>query len=289
MSPIQLFIPLYFLGMLIKSKSPKAGAIYDILWSLGIMLWGFRVMEEGGTILLLGIELQPVVFIGIVAVTMFIEAASLVNIIRKGPIEEEVAAKLEEEKEAEAAAMAEASEKLSAPCKVYIVHRKGSIGSANKGKMTLNCQEMEPLKNGDVQQTDTLLARNRLTAECVGFARQVLTFDAPASGAVRVDVSLVPGRGILLEENPNTDYQTPLPGQARVRPLRVGLVLWSISNLWCYLLGLVPLIKTLRASKHPFDDIAEIQVKSAVKWNTWMTALLLVLTAIIYLSMRSIR
>ncbi len=277
MSPMQLFIPLFFLGTLIKSKSKKAGAVYDILWSVGILIWGVQVMQDGGSIALFGrVEVPPIAFIGIVALMIASEIGTLVKTVKDEPAEIEAAKKLEEEKRAEIARIEETAEKLSAPCTLYIVHRQGMIGSA---QLTLNGRELQALGNGDIARTELTLAQNKLTAVCKGEAEREIILDAPASGTLRVDVLLKIGKGLLLEENPNTDYREAPPGKKRVRPLHIGLVLWSVSNFWCYLLGLVPLVKTLRAARHPFDDIADIRLRSARKWNLWMSGLLALIVA----------
>lgn len=285
MSPIQLFIPLYFLGLLIKSKSKKAGAVYDILWSIGILIWGLQVMADDGTILLFGAELPPAAFIGIVGVMLLSEVASLIGIIKSAPLEEEEAKKIVEEKQAEIDRIREAGVKLSAPCTLYIVHRQGFIGPANQIQLTVNGQELPKFGNGDVVRTELSFAQNKLTAGCIGMQREI-ELDATAGGTLRLDVLLKAGKGILLEKNPNTDYRKASPDKKRVRPLKIGLVLWSITNLWCYLLGIVPLRKTLRAARHPFDDIADIRLRSARKWNLWMTGLLVLIVAFVYLGTR---
>lgn len=277
MSPMQLFIPLFFLGTLIKSKSKKAGAVYDIVWSVGVTIWALQVMQDGGSIALFGhIELPPVAFIGIMALIITSEIATLVKVSKEAPAEAEAARQLLEEKQAEAERIEASGEKLSAPCTLYIVHRQGMIGSA---QLTLNGRELQALGNGDIARTELTLAQNKLTAVCKGEAEREIILDAPASGTLRVDVLLKIGKGLLLEENPNTDYREAPPGKKRVRPLHIGLVLWSVSNFWCYLLGLVPLVKTLRAARHPFDDIADIRLRSARKWNLWMSGLLALIVA----------
>lgn len=285
MSPMQLFIPLFFLGTLIKSKSKKAGAVYDILWSVGILIWGVQVMQDGGSIALFSrVEVPPIAFIGIVALMIASEIGTLVKTVKDEPAEIEAAKKLEEEKRAEIARIEETAEKLSAPCTLYIVHRQGQIGSANRVHLTLNGRELQTLGNGDIVRTELTLAQNKLTAGCNGVPVKEFVFDAPASGTLRVDVLLKIGKGILLEENPNTDYREAPPGKKSVRPLHIGLVLWSVSNFWCYLLGIVPLKKTLRAARHPFDDIADIRLRSARKWNLWMSGLIVLIVVPILLA-----
>ncbi len=275
-SPMTAFIPLLLIGGFIRQKSKKAGAIYDIIWSGGILLWGVSVMQDGGTILLFGsIKLPPTVFIGIMALVIVGEIASLIRICKQAPLEAEVQRKQMEEKQQEIARMEAAAEALTAPRPLYIVHRQGLIGSANKIQLTLNGRELPALGNGDIVRTELTLAHNKLTAGYNNVSMKEIEFDAPASGALRIDVLLKAAKGILLEQNPNTDYHLPPPGKKRVRPLKFGMVLWSVSNFWCYFLGIVPLVKTLRASKHPFDDIAQLRIASAKKWNLWMTGFLL--------------
>lgn len=281
MSPMQLFIPLFFLGTLIKSKSKKAGAVYDILWSVGILIWGIQVMRDGGRIALFGrVEVPPVAFIGVIVLIIASEIGTLVKTVKDEPAEIEAAKRIEKEKQAEIARIEETGEKLSAPCTLYIVHRQGLIGSANQIQLAINGRKLPDFGNGDFVHTELTLVHNRLAAECNGVSQREIEFNAPAGGVMRIDVLLKTGKGILLEENPNTDYREAPPGQKRVRPLKIGLVLWSISNFWCYLLGIVPLKKTLRAARHPFDDVADLKLRSARKWNLWMTGLLVLIAAL---------
>lgn len=275
-SPMTVFIPLLLIGGFIRQKCKKAGAIYDIIWSGGILLWGVSVMQDGGTIALFGsIELPPTVFIGLIALVIVGEIASLIKISKQAPLEAEAERKRMEEQQQEIAYMEATAKTLTAPRSLYIVHRQGLIGSANKIQLTLNGRELPALANADIIRTELTLVHNKLTAGCNNASVKEIEFDAPASGALRIDVLLKASKGILLEQNPNTDYRLPPPGKKRVRPLKFGMVLWSVSNFWCYFLGIVPLVKTLRASKHPFDDIAQLQIASAKKWNLWMTGFLL--------------
>ncbi|MGI6696934.1 MAG: hypothetical protein ACOX6O_12005 [Christensenellales bacterium] len=278
-SPLALFIPLLLIGGFIRQKSKKAGAIYDIIWSGGVLLWGVSVMQDGGSIALFGsIELPPMAFIGIMALVIFSEIASLIKISRQAPLEAEAEKKRVEEQQQEVIRIESAAEKLATPGELYIVHRQGIIGSANKIQLTLNGRELPALGNGEIVRTKLTLADNRLTSVCSGVLQKEIKFNAPPSGAMRIDVVLKAGKGILLEENPNVHYREIPPGKKRVRPVNVGMALWSITNFWCYLLGIVPLRKTLRASKHPFDDIAQLRLNSAKKWNLWMTGILIVAT-----------
>ncbi len=277
-SPMALFIPLLLIGSFIRQKSKKAGAIYDIVWSGGVLLWGVSVMQSGGSIALFGtIELPPIVFIGMMALVILSEIGTLINISKQAPLEAEAEKKRIAEQQQQIAHMEAAAEKLDTPSALYIVHRQGLIGSANKIQLSLNGRELSPLGNGDIIHTTLTLSHNKLTAVCNGVIQKEIEFDAPKSGALRIDVMLKTGKGILLEENPNVAYREASHGKKRVRPLKISLILWSISNLWCYFLGLVPLIKTLRAAKHPFDDIAQLRLVSAKKWNLWMTGLLIVI------------
>ena len=285
LSPMTLFIPLLILGSFIRKKSKKAGAIYDLIWTIGILVWGVGVMDDGGTIVLFGsIELPPIVFIGIIALVIISEIVSLISIIKRAPLEAEAEAKRVEEQQQKIAQMEADQERLAVPGVLYIVHRKGLIGSENKIRLTLNGRELPSLGSGEVIHTELAFAHNKLTAVCDGVVSKEIEFDAPASGPMRMDVMFKTGKGIVLEQNPSTDYREPQPGKKRVRSVKIGLVLWSILNFWCYFLGIVPLVKTLRASKHPFDDIAQLRINSAKKWNLWMSGIfiVIVLFAILY-------
>ncbi|MDI9521006.1 MAG: hypothetical protein QM308_07655 [Bacillota bacterium] len=285
LSPMTLFIPLLILGSFIRKKSKKAGAIYDLIWSIGILVWGVGVMNDGGTIVLFGsIKLPPIAFIGIIVLVIISEIIALISAIRQAPIEAEAENKRVEEQQQQIAQLEATAERLAAPSALYIVHKQGIIGSANKIRLTLNGRELTPLGSGGVVQTELAFAHNRLSAVCEGVALKEIEFDAPASGPVRVDVLFKTGTGIVLEQNPNTDYREPQPGKKRVRSVKIGLVLWSILNFWCYFLGIVPLVKTLRAAKHPFDDIAQQRLNSAKKWNLWMSGIfiVIVLFALLY-------
>lgn len=284
MSPMQLFVPLFFLGTLIKSKSRKAGAVYDIIWSVGILIWAIGVMNDGGRIALFGsLELPPYAVIGLLALIIISEVGALIGAIKGEPAELAAAKQQEEEKKAEVARIEAEGEKLDTPAKLYIVHKKGIIGSANKIRLTLNGIELTPLGRGDVQQISLKLAQNTLSAVCDGVTEKSIVFDAPESGVIRIDLLFKAGQGIVLEENPDTNYKVTEPGKKRVRPLKIGMVLWSISNFWCYFLGIVPLRKALRAAKHPFDDVAEVELKGAKKWNIFMSILLVLVVGFVYI------
>lgn len=297
LSPMTLFIPLLILGSFIRRKSKKAGAIYDLIWSIGILVWGMGVMDDGGTIVLFGsIELPSIAFIGIIALVIISEIISLISIIKRAPLEAEAEQKrieaeaekkrLEEEQEQQAIARIEDNaEKLAAPCTLFIVHRQGNIAFAKTAQLALNGRKLESLGNVGIVRTELDIVHNRLTVSCGAMARKDIEFDAHNAGAVRIDVQFKARKSIiLLEENPNTDYHEPNPGEKRVRPVNIGMALWSITNFLFYLLGIVPLRKTLRAAKHPFDDIAQQRLSSAKKWNLWLSGILLTIFLIRFLS-----
>lgn len=282
MSPMQLFVPLFFLGMFIRGKSKKAGAIYDIVWSVGILIWALQVMSEGDQIALFGrIELPPYVVIGILAAMIASDIFTLVKVSKEAPQQAQAAQELAAAKQAELARLEESSEKLAAPCVLYIAHRQGVIGAVNKMQLSLNGRELMALGNSEVVRTQLNLRQNKLTAVCNGMAESALSFDVGSSCPMRIDVRIKAGQGIVLEQNPNTTYREPLPGQNRVRPLNVGMVLWSVFNFWCYLMGIFTLKMTLRAAEHPFDDVAEAKLKQARTWNLVMTVLLVLVVAAI--------
>ncbi len=283
-SPMTLFVPLLILGSIIRKKSKKAGAVYDIIWSVGILLWSVSVMQDGGTIVLFGsIELPPMVFIGIMVLVILSEIGTLIKISKEAPLEAEAEKKRLEEQQQEIARMEASAETLTTSRTLYIVHRQGIIGSANKIQLTLNGRELPALANGDIVRAKLTFLHNRLTAVCSGVLQKEIEFDASPSGNMRIDVLLKTGKGIMLKENPNIHYREIPPGKKRVRPVNIGLVLWSISNFWCYLLGIVPLTKTLRATRHPFDDIAQLRLASAKKWNLWMTGVLMIIALAVIL------
>lgn len=280
-SPMTLAIPLFLIGGFIRSKSKKAGAIYDIIWSAGILLWGISVLNKGADIALFGqIELPPIVFIGLMASVIIGEIITLIRIIKAEPAEE-----MERIKEETARLEAEAvAEKLNFPERLLIVHRQGLIGSANKIVLTLNGREIARLGNGEIIQTETRFFHNTLSAAAGGVVGKSIEFESDPGQIRRIDVSVLFAKGIVLSENPNITGRRPEQGGRRVRPLKTGMVLWSITNFWCYFLGIVPLRKTLQAARHPFDDIAKLRLKSAKKWNIWMTGLLVIAVLIILLT-----
>lgn len=88
MSPLTLFVPLMFIGTAIKSKSKKAGAIFDLVWSLGIFIWGMEALSDGYSISLFGvIELPGPLFLVLIGVIMVSEIVSLVGTFREKPAE----------------------------------------------------------------------------------------------------------------------------------------------------------------------------------------------------------
>lgn len=286
MSPLTLFIPLYFIGLMIKGKSKKAGAIYDLLWSLGILVWAAGVYEDGDSIALFGtIELPPVVFILILVGVMISEVVTLVQAFREKP------APIEEAASAEQAAIEQReAARIDAPCALYIVHMRGIIGTAAKVQLTLNGHSIGELANSAYLLARTEVRENRLVATGAGFPHGAeIEFQAQSGGEVRVNLELRSGKGIQMSLADAVGYRVPRHGKKRVRPVKKGYILWSITNFWAYLLGIVPLIMTLKAAKTPFDDVAAQKLRSAKKWNLWMTGILLGAMVIAFLSRFALR
>lgn len=168
-----LFPALFLIGMFIRGKNRKAGAIYDLLWSAGLLIYAFSVISDGGQLLLWGIELPNVVIVGIVLVIMVSEIFSLIAAFRE-PSEEEKLAELN------SAPAREGTEPVenNASAKIKLVRGSKFVCNAVAYEVELNGRKYGYLTNG---QTIVLLTRekhNVLALSCGLKQHHEVEFDA---------------------------------------------------------------------------------------------------------------
>lgn len=185
--------------------------------------------------------------------------------------------------EAQSAALARAkdAERLEGePCRVTLTRLPSAIGSAMGVRVFLNGVEQETLRNGKTIVMQTGLAKNELqvlyNADGAG---RTLQFDAEPGGSLRVTLKYT-GAVLTLQDSAVADPGEP-DHKGRYRPVRKGYILWAILNMPIYLLGLVPLVKTLRAAKQPYDDVAANQLRSAKIWNIVLSCLLVIVVPMV--------
>jgi len=92
MSPMTLFPFLFMIGFFIRSKSKKAGAIYDLIWSAGILIYALSAIAAGDQLMLFNLELPNAVIVLIILAIMASEIVTLVGVCKeKSPEEQRLA------------------------------------------------------------------------------------------------------------------------------------------------------------------------------------------------------
>ncbi len=172
MSPLILFFPLYFLGIFIKSKSKKAGAIYNLCWTCGLLIFAFWVISNGGQLTLWNVELPNAVIVILLLAVMASEIFDLVRVMKE-PSPEQVVAKLNDE------APPEGTEALEDGQSVELILDRPPRFVANgvMNRIVFNGKEYGMLGNGKEMTLTTRQLHNRLEV-FVGFKSAVYEFDA---------------------------------------------------------------------------------------------------------------
>lgn len=257
----------------------KFYAIIQAIATIFIAIVGFQGYSDGSHVMTwLGIRLSETGFMVLLLALVVFDIFSLKSAFGA----DKAAEKAQEESLNKAR---EATPLTGEPCEVTLTRLSSAIGSAMGVRVYLNGQEQEVLKNGKTVRMSTQLAENELTVRynADGGSRSI-NFTAEPGGQVRITLKYT---GAVLTI---ADERAEKPGEAdekgRYRPLRRGYVLWSIINMPIYLLGLVPLFKTLRAAKEPYEDVANNLLKSAKIWNIVLSCLLLsaVISVVIMIS-----
>lgn len=248
----------------------KTYAILGLIVTIIIAVIGFSGYSDGSRYMTwFGIELSQTGFLVLVLAFAVFDIFSLKSAFG--------ADKAAEKQQSEALDKAKDAAPLTGePCEVALTRLPSALGCAMGVRVYLNGQEQEVLKNGQTVRMTTPLAENGLTVRynADGVSRSI-NFTAEPGGHVRITLKYT--GAVLTIADEQTAQASETDAKGRCRPLRTGYVVWSIINLPVYLLGLVPLVKTLRAAKQPYEDVAQKQLKSAKIWNIVLSCLLIMI------------
>ena len=258
----------------------KAWAIIGCIVTVVIALVGFSGYSAGTHYMTwMGIKLSQGGFIALICAFVLMDIISLKNAFG--------ADKRAQQEQIEAQERAREAQPLEGgSCTVYLTRTSSVAGAAMGVRVFLNGEEQEVLKNGQTIVMQTAVARNELTLRYnAGDLVRKLEFDAEPGGTVHAVLQYNRAVLSLREGDPQAVGEPDANG--RYRPVRGGYILWSIINMPIYLLGLVPLFKTLSAAKQPFDDIAQQQLRSAKIWNIVLSCFLVLLILVVVLAVSS--
>lgn len=238
----------------------KFTAVLGIVVTLALAFIGFSGYSSGSySMVFWGIELSRAGFLALILAFVAYDIFAIKGAFGKDKVVEKMSVASQEK--------AREAEKLEgAPCTVSLTRFSGAMGAAMGVRVFLNGVEQETLRNGRTVLMQTELARNELAVSYnADNTTRSITFDAKPGGNVRITLKYV---GAVLTIQEDADKPTSAAdAKGRYRPVRKGYVVWSILNMPIYLLGLVPLTKTIRAAKQPYEDVAQHQMRSARAWN----------------------
>lgn len=248
----------------------KVYAIIGCIFTVVIAVAGLSGYSAGTHYMTwFGIKLSQGGFLAVVALFVALDIISLKNAFGAEKRTQEM------QREAQTRA-ADAPALEGAPCTVYLTRLPSAAGAAVGVRVFLNGAEQEVLKNGKTIAMQTSLAQNELMVMYTGdVPARTLQFEAEAGGEMRITLKYM--GAVLTVCDKDAAPVGPADEKGRYRPLKTGYILWSILNMPIYLLGLVPLIKTLNAAKQPYEDVARRQLRSAKIWNIVLSCILALL------------
>lgn len=247
----------------------KTQAILTTLFTVLIAVVGFSGYSDGSHyISYFGIRLSQGAFMVLVAVFVAIDVFALKSAFSKDKAAEELQSKAQAK--AHDAPLLE-----GAPCAVSLTRLPSAIGAAVGIRVFLNGEEQELLKNGKTIRMQTNLAENELMVRYnADSMTRTVAFGAKPGGQVRITLKYT--GGVLAVQDDVADAPASAADEkGRYRPVKTGYVVWSILNMPLYFMGIIPLRKTLRAAKEPYEDVASHLLKSARAWNIGLSCFLI--------------
>lgn len=171
-SSFGIFILLYFVGLFIRSRNKKAGAIFDLVWSVGLLIFAIAVISSGGQLLLFNIELPNIVIVLIILAVMVSEIITLVKIFKEPSAEEQLAA-------LENAPLPEGVEPIEndGKAKISLTRERKFAGSGAMIPVLLNGKIMGNIGNGKTLELHTRQKHNKISL-LYGTKPPVIEFDA---------------------------------------------------------------------------------------------------------------
>lgn len=198
MSPLTLFIPLYLIGIFISGKSKKAGAIYNLCWTCGILIYAIAVISDGGQLALFNLALPNFVVILILLATMASEIYTLVKVLKE-PSPAQVVEQLNSEPPAEGAEVLEGGKSAE----VYLSRPRRFVANGVMNSIVFNDRQYGMLANGKDMTLVTQQSDNRLEVFC-GLKSAVFTFTAAPGERYVITVEDTMTDVILRVESPFT-------------------------------------------------------------------------------------
>ena len=185
MSPMSLFPALFLIGMFIGSKSKKAGAVYDLIWSAGILIYALSVISSGGQLMLWNIELPNVVIVLIVLVIMVSEVFSAIFAFKEPSEEEKITT-------ACSVSPAPGEEAIDGNRSATIKLVRGSkfVCSNAVYQVRLNGNLIGCINNGQTLNLPTYQKHNVLSLSCSLKQRHEVEFDAEPGGVYVVNMDV---------------------------------------------------------------------------------------------------
>lgn len=156
MSPLTLFIPLLLIGTFISSKSKKAGAIFDICWTVGVLIYALAVMADGGQLLLFNIELPNFLIIVIILAGLAGEIVTLVKLKNEQPAQDKIYA-------ANALPVAEGVEAIEGEARVMLSRPSQLVANGVVNAVTFNDKDYGNLSDGAAIELISRQKYNKLT------------------------------------------------------------------------------------------------------------------------------
>ena len=182
MSPLTLFIPLYLIGIFINSKSRKAGAIYNLCWTCGILIYAFAVISDGGQLTIFNIELPNIVVVLILLAVLASEIFALVKVLKEPSVEQVVEA-LNSEQPAEGVKTLEDG----TSAEVVLTRPRRFVANAVANNVIFNGKQYGILTNGANITLKTMQADNRLE---VYYGMKPAVFEFTASPGERYAITV---------------------------------------------------------------------------------------------------
>lgn len=247
----------------------KTQAILTTLFTIVLTIVGFSGYSDGSLyISYFGIRLSQGAFMALVGVFVVIDIFTLKSAFKKDKTADELQSKAQNK--AQHAPLLE-----GAPCTVSLTRLPSAIGAAMGVRVFLNGAEQELLKNGKTIRMQTKLAENELMVHYkADNTTRTLPFQAKAGAQVRITLKYT-GGVLALQDDVADAPAGAADEKGRYRPLKTGYVVWSILNMLLYLIGIIPLRKTLRAAKEPHEDVANHLLKSARAWNIGISSFII--------------
>lgn len=156
MSPLTLFVPLLLIGTFISSKNKKAGAIFDICWTVGVLIYALAVISDGGQLLLFNIELPNFLIIAIILAGLAGEIVTLVKLKNEEPSQSKI-------NKANAMPVPEGVETIDGEARIMLNRPTQFVASGVVNTVSFNDKDYGSLSNGAVIELMSHQRYNKLT------------------------------------------------------------------------------------------------------------------------------